>query len=177
MKVYLLIATVFTALLSSACGDSTTTTNVNVNANRANNAAPVNTNSGGPLAPTTPTPESTTNNAPTLTPVYKAYCAAWVKKDEAALRKIYSSDTIADFEKTMKEDGIRSLVDFLSDDKASNELCEARNEKITGNNATVEYLTETGSWKTMDFEKIGGEWKLGLPAKDGLTIEDGTKRK
>jgi hypothetical protein len=161
MKVYLLIGTVLTALLFSACGDSTTTTNVNVN--RANSAAPVNanTNTGGPLAPTTPTPESTTNNAPTLTPVYKAYCAAWVKKDEAGLRKVYSSDTIADFEKSMKEDGIRSLVDFLSDDKASNELCEARNEKITGDTATAEVKTlGYPNGITVVFVKENGEWKL-----------------
>lgn len=158
MKVYLLIATVFTALLFSACGDSTT----NVNVNRANNAAPVNTNvNRDVLAPTTPTPAATTNNAPTLTPVYKAYCAAWVKKDEAALRKIYSSDTIADFEKTMKEDGIKSLVDFLSDDKASNELCEARNEKITGDTATAEVKTlGYPNGITAVFVKENGEWKL-----------------
>lgn len=161
MRIFLLIATVFTALLITACGDTTTTTNVNVNANRANNTAPVNTNSGGPLAATTPTPEATTNNAPTLTPVYKAYCAAWVKKDEAALRKVYSSDTIADFEKTMKEDGIRSLVDFLSDDKASNELCEARNEKITGDTATAEVKTlGYPNGITVVFIKENGEWKL-----------------
>ncbi len=160
MKVYLLIATIFTALLFSACGDSTTTTNVNVNSNRANNAAPKNTNDNS-LTPQTPTPESTTNNAPTLTPVYKAYCAAWVKKDEAALRKIYSSDTIADFEKTMKEDGIKSLVDFLSDDKASNELCEARNEKITGDTATAEVKTlGYPNGIMIVFVKENGEWKL-----------------
>jgi len=159
MKVYLLIATVFTALLFSACGE-TPSTNVNVNSNRANNAAPVNNNGGVP-APTTPTPEATSNNAPTLTPVYKAYCAAWVKKDEAALRKIYSSDTIADFEKTMKEDGIKSLVDFLSDDKASNELCEARNEKITGDTATAEVKTlGYPNGIMVVFVKENGEWKL-----------------
>jgi hypothetical protein len=163
MKVYLLIATVFTALLFSACGDSTTTTtNVNVTANRANNAAPVNANvDKDPLAAQTATPESTTNNAPTLTPVYKAYCAAWVKKDEAALRKIYSSDTIADFEKKMKLDGVKTLVDFLADDKASNELCEARNEKITGDTATAEVRTlgyPTGI--VVVFAKENGEWKL-----------------
>jgi hypothetical protein len=157
MKIYLLIATVFTALLFSACGgDATNTTN----ANRANNAAPTNTNANV-LTPQTPTPIATTNNAPTLTPVYKAYCAAWVKKDEAALRKIYSSDTIEDFEKTMKADGIKTLADFLSDDKASNELCEVRNEKITGDTATAEVKTlGYPNGITAVFVKENGEWKL-----------------
>ncbi len=156
MKNYLLITAILSAVLVSACGESPATNNT---ANRANNAAPA--NNGGPLAATTPTPESTTNNAPTLTPVYKAYCAAWVKKDEAALRKIYSSDTIADFEKTMKEDGIKTLVDFLSDDKASNELCEARNEKITGETATAEVKTlGYPNGILVVFVKENGEWKL-----------------
>ena len=160
MKTYLLITAIFATLLFSACGDSTT--NTNLTGNRANNAAPGNTNvDTNPLAAQTPTPESTTNNAPTLTPVYKAYCAAWVKKDEAALRKIYSSDTVADFEKSMKEDGIRSLVDFLSDDKASNELCEARNEKIIGDTATAEVKTlGYPNGITVVFVKENGEWKL-----------------
>ena len=162
MKIYLFIATVFTALFFTACGDSTTTTNVNITANRTNNAAPVNANvDKDPLAAQTATPESTTNNAPTLTPVYKAYCAAWVKKDEAALRKIYSSDTVADFEKKMKLDGVKTLVDFLADDKASNELCEARNEKIAGDTATAEVRTlgyPTGI--VVVFVKENGEWKL-----------------
>ena len=157
MKIYLLIATLFTALLFSACGGDPANT-ANANANRGNTTAPTNTNA---LTPQTPTPEATTNNAPTLTPVYKAYCAAWVKKDEAALRKIYSSDTIADFEKKMKADGIKTLADFLSDDKASNELCEARNEKITGDVATAEVKTlGYPNGILVVFVKENGEWKL-----------------
>lgn len=157
MKTYLLIIAILSAFLLAACGGEPTNTNTAPN----KNTVPVNTNGSSVLTPTTPTPEATTNNAPTLTPVYKAYCAAWVKKDEAALRKIYSSDTIADFEKTMKADGIKSLVDFLSDDKASNELCEARNEKITGDTATAEVKTlGYPNGILVVFVKENGEWKL-----------------
>lgn len=160
MKTYLLIAVIVSTLLISACGDSTSTTDSNNAA--ANRPANQNTNiNTGALTPTTPTPEATTNDAPTLTPVYKAYCAAWVKKDEAALRKIYSSDTIADFERQMKEDGIKTLSDFLSDDKASNELCEARNEKISGDTATAEVRTPGyPNGIVVVFVKENGEWKL-----------------
>lgn len=159
MKTYLLIALILSSLLIAACGDSTTPTNSNNAA--ANRPANGNTNANSVLAAQTPTPEATSNNAPTLTPVYKAYCAAWVKKDEAALRKVYSSDTIADFEKTMKEDGIKSLADFLSDDKASNELCEARNEKISGDTATAEVRTlGYPNGIVVVFVKENGEWKL-----------------
>lgn len=159
MRTYLLIALILSSLLIAACGDSTTPTNSNNAA--ANRPANGNTNANSVLAAQTPTPEATSNNAPTLTPVYKAYCAAWVKKDEAALRKVYSSDTIADFEKTMKEDGIKSLADFLSDDKASNELCEARNEKISGDTATAEVRTlGYPNGIVVVFVKENGEWKL-----------------
>ena len=158
MKTYLLIALILSSLFISGCGDSTTPTNSNNAA--TNRPANGNTNVNS-LTPQTPTPEATSNNAPTLTPVYKAYCAAWVKKDEAALRKVYSSDTIADFEKTMKEDGIKSLADFLSDDKASNELCEARNEKISGDTATAEVRTlGYPNGIVVVFVKENGEWKL-----------------
>src|SRR5688572_24360675 len=114
---------VFVVILTSlftACGGGTPNTNsADSNGNRP---TPKTVN---PLAVVTPTPESTSNNAPTLSPVYKAYCAAWVTKDEAALRRVYSSDTLRDFAKQMKEDGVRTLVEFLSDDQVSTELCEA----------------------------------------------------
>ena len=51
-------------------------------------------------------------------------------------------------------------------DKPQPDRAEVRNEQIKGDMATVEYLAETGAWKTMDFEKIGGEWKLGFPKAD-----------
>src|SRR5688572_25583489 len=86
------------AAFISACGGTTETPANGTNAvNAPNSNTSVNKANGGPLAAQTPAAEQTTNNAPTLTPVYKAYCAAWVKKDEAALRKVYSSDTIKEF--------------------------------------------------------------------------------
>ncbi|HSI88210.1 MAG TPA: hypothetical protein VK918_04085, partial [Pyrinomonadaceae bacterium] len=106
--------TILSALLIAAgCGGTDTPTNTsNALANSAANAADSNT--GGTLTSTTPTPAETTNNAPTLTPVVKAYCAAMEKGDEAGLRRVFSSDTIADLQKQMAEDGEDSLVEFLS---------------------------------------------------------------
>ena len=161
MKKLLLPTIVATAALIAACGgtmetNNTNTTATNVNANRA-----ANTNTRGPLDPQASTPEATTNNAPTLNPVYKAYCAAWEKKDEKALRAIYSSDTIKDFERQMKEDNVRSLSEFLAEDNASTSLCEARNEKITGDTATAEVRTKGyPNGITVVFVKENGEWKL-----------------
>ena len=148
--------------LISACGGSTETTNVNNGTANANANRPANaTNRENPLAVQTATPEATTNNAPTLGPVYKAYCAAWEKKDEKALRAVYSTDTIQDFEKQMKEDNVRSLTEFLAEDNASTSLCDARNEKITGDTATAEVRTKGyPNGITVVFVKENGEWKL-----------------
>ena len=159
----LYIATVLAvATLISACGGTVETTNIiNANANaNANRAANANVNND-PLRTERTAPEATTNNAPTLAPVYKAYCAAWEKKDEKALRSIYSSDTLQDFERQMKEDNIRSLSEFLAEDNASTSLCEARNEKISGDIATAEVRTKGyPNGITAVFVKENGEWKL-----------------
>ena len=138
-----------------ACGGPPAANSNGPNTNVANG------NTKDPLAVATPTPESTTNNAPTLTPVYKAYCSAMVKKDEAALRKIYSSDTIKDFEEQMKADKIKSLIKFLEVEQVSNELCEVRNEQISGDSAVAEVKTigYPKGFKVL-FIKEGGEWKI-----------------
>ena len=61
----------------------------------------------------------------------------------------------------MKEDNVRSLAEFLSEDQASNELCEARNEKISGDTATAEVRTKGyPNGITVVFVKENGEWKL-----------------
>ncbi|MBC7899757.1 MAG: hypothetical protein H7070_06850 [Saprospiraceae bacterium] len=158
---------ILTSALLAACGDAAVTTNNNApNANTAK----LNTNTD-PLAVSTPAPEAVTNNAPTLTPVYKSYCSAMVKRDEAALRKIYSTDTIKYFEAEMKADGVKSLTEYLSTDQASNELCEVVNEQITGDNAVAK-IKSKGYPNGIDvvFVKEGGEWKLTnkSPSVDGM---------
>lgn len=147
------------AILFVGCGGGPTNVNSS-NANAGNtNIAKSNTNN--PLAVTTPTPEQTTNNAPTLTPVYKAYCAAMVKKDEAAIRKMYSQDTLKNFEQQMKDAGVKTLVKFLEDDGVTNELCEVSNEQIQGDTAVARIRT-TGypNGIPVIFVKENGKWKL-----------------
>ena len=160
MKRLFLPSILSVAAVLSACGGSTETQNANTSAANANANRPT-ANRANPIAAQTATPEATANNAPTLNPVYKAYCAAWEKKDEKALRAVYSSDTIKDFEQQMKEDNIRSLSEFLAEDNASTSLCEARNEKITGDTATAEVRTKGyPNGITVVFVKENGEWKL-----------------
>lgn len=153
---YLAITVIFTAFFIAACGE-TPTENTNTNAQATNTADEPKTD---PLAATTPTPEATTNNAPTLTPVYRAYCEAMEKKDEAAIRKIYSADTIKFLEKEAKADDM-SLMEYLSAEEASTKLCEVRNEEITGDTAVAEIRSASmPNGIRVIFVKEGGEWKL-----------------
>ncbi|HEV7699239.1 MAG TPA: nuclear transport factor 2 family protein [Pyrinomonadaceae bacterium] len=152
------------AVLGIACGGSN---NGNSNGNANSNVAGGNDNA---VAVKTPTPEQTTNDAPTLTPVFKAYCEAMNKKDEAALRKIYSADTIKNFEEQMKDNKVKSLMKFLEDDKVG-KTCEVRNEVITGDSAVAEIRAESyPNGIKVVFVKEGGEWKITnrSPALDSM---------
>lgn len=146
-----LFALTLSYLVLSGCGGP-----ANVN---TTNTATVNTNS--PVDTVKKTPEPTTNNAPTLTPIFKAYCDAWVKNDEAALRKTYSQDTLKSFESDMKAEKIKSLLKFLEDDKVTGKLCEVRNETITGDSAVAEIRADSyPNGIKIVFVKENGEWKM-----------------
>ncbi|MFN2500977.1 MAG: hypothetical protein ABR530_03075 [Pyrinomonadaceae bacterium] len=139
----------------------------------AGNGAPGG-NSNDPLGTTAKTPVATSNEAPTLTPVFKAYCEAVTKKDEAAIRKAYSSDTIKDFESQMKEDKIRTLVKFLEDEMPG-DTCSVRNEEIKSDSAIAEI--KTGAYPSgirVLFVKENGEWKLTNKAPDIETTKKST---
>src|SRR2546423_10390134 len=118
--------------------------------------------SSDPLATTKTKPdEPATNGAPTLAPVYKAYCDAWVKNDEAALRKVFSSDTIKYFEREMKAEKENSLLKWLDDERVSGTPCDVFNEVITGDTATAMVRTnKTPNGVKRVFVKENGEWKL-----------------
>jgi PBP1b-binding outer membrane lipoprotein LpoB len=158
MRSYLFVLCL--ALFLAACGSGTPNTNNTVN---NVNTRPPSGNKDNPLAVTTPTPATTTNNAPTLTPVYQAYCDAMVKKDEAALRRIFSSDTVRAIDSTIKQDAIKppTLVKYFEDEQVTNDLCEVRNEQISGNEAVAEVRTKgTPNGILLIFVKEGAEWKL-----------------
>ncbi len=159
-KTLLLFAISLSTILSSACGSSGPA-NVNAPNTNAPNANAPKANTNNPLAVTTPTPDQITNNAPTLAPVYKAYCAAVVKKDEAAIRKFYTADTIKNFEEQMKDADVKTLSKFLEDDGITNEVCEVSNERIVGEKAVGKIKTKAyPNGFDVLFVKENGEWKM-----------------
>lgn len=150
-----------TAVFAAGCGDIATPANTgNANTGNRNAANAPAANANNPVAVTTPTPDQVTNNAPTLTPVYKAYCAAVVKKDDAAIRKFFDTETLKEFEKQMKADGIKSISEYV--DPVTNEICEVSNERFNGDKAVARVITK--SYPPPGYEvlwiKENGEWKM-----------------
>lgn len=134
-----------------------------------------NTNTNTVMANTNkaePTPVDTTASSGSLATPSDAYRTAYAireKKDVDGMKKIMSKEVIefltmmADREKKTLDDQIAEMFN-----KPQAKTAETRNEKITGDRATIEYLDETGSWDVMDLVKEGAEWKLTLPDNDSL---------
>jgi hypothetical protein len=155
-----------------------------VNSNQAvSNANKTNTNTANstndPLATTNVKVDDTSKNAaPTLAPVYKAYCDAWAKNDEAALRKVHSAEALKSYEADMRADKVKTLVDFLQDERVSGTLCEISNEQITGDTAVAVVRTNvTPNGVRRLFVREQGEWKLSnkIPDLESLKKAANTK--
>ena len=178
MKTILTIT--FAALFAvglAACQTNSATTNnaANQTANKATTNATTNTNQANkPETNTTANDtktesNSTASNSPsTPTAAYKAAYAARKNKDIKTLKQLISKDMFEFFE--MMDDNKPNAVD-----EGLKEMCESpqgasdesRNEKITGDKATLEYLDKSGAWKTMDLVKENGGWKLTIAKMDG----------
>ncbi len=155
MKQIIIFITVITvAILFVGCGN---TPNPAANSNGANTNT---TNANNPLETKKSEPEQTVNTAPTLSPMFKAYCAAMNKKDGAAIRKFYSTDTLKVMEEQMKADDVKTLVKFLELEKYE-KTCEIRNEEIKGDTAVAEIRSDSmPNGIKIVFVKENGEWKL-----------------
>lgn len=148
------------SIILTGCPGEAPKTNTNSNANLTSVSDPNKPANSAMNTTKTPT-EATTNDAPTLTPVYKAYCDAMTKKDDAALRKVFSAATLKSFEEDMKAENEKSLSKHLEADQVSNKLCEIRNEKIEGDAAIAEVKNEGApNGYKVKFVKENGEWKL-----------------
>lgn len=158
---YLTIAIGILCLFSSACQKTVSTNAAQVNTNTT--AVNTNAETRPPVSENKPVSDSPGSLA-TPTDTYKTAYAARKNKDVEGLKRTMTDDVL-DFLKMMGEEDHKTVDDMLK------ELCEVpqaptnetRNEKISGDTATVEYPDETGNWRTMDFEKVGGVWKMGIP--------------
>ncbi len=148
----------FSLLTLSGCSSADAPTNTanaaSANANIAKNSQ------NNPLATTRNANEETINKAETIAPVVAAYCDAMRKKDDAALRKIYSRASLQKLEADMKAENEKSLAAYLSSEPVGDKPCEVRNERINGDKAIAEIRTETyPNGIKVYFVKEDGAWK------------------
>ena len=104
------------------------------------------------------------SSSPTAT--FKAFFEAQKKKDVAAIKKTLSKASLALLEKAAKAQNKTldtGIAEGFAGGSKTEEMPEARNEKIDGDNATLEIQdTDTKKWETMYFVKEDGEWKVAL---------------
>jgi hypothetical protein len=123
------------------------------------------------------TDESPAGSLATPTATYKTAYAARQKKDLAALKRVMTKDLLKFMsilvgpEKTVDD----ALLQMTETPQAATN--ESRNEKINGDTATLEYPDELGKWKTLDFVKENGEWKITIPKPLTPTVMKKTETK
>ncbi len=160
MRFQITVLTLATAIFLTGCTQTEVPVNTADTTNKNVNAASGNTTN--PLATNAAPEEATTNNAPTLAPVVKAYYESLKANDDAALRKVFSQETLKSFEADMKEENQKSLVKFITElEPVPEKPFEVRNEKIEGDTAIAEL--RGGSYPNgidIKFVKENGEWKM-----------------
>jgi hypothetical protein len=160
---FLLFITILSfSIIFAGCGGGVQPVNNAAN-NNAGNANAVVVNNSNNLIQTNKKPEAaTTNDAPTLAPVVTAYYDALKKKDEAAVRKVVSQDTLKVWDADMKAAKQTSLIAFLTEnDVIPDKPMEVRNEKIEGNTGVAELKGGSyGVWTPFKFVRENGEWKI-----------------
>lgn len=161
---------------AASCKEAGNNTASNQAANKAVTNANTAVNAATPAAA-----NATTDEAGTPTAAYKAAYAARKNKDVAALKKLMSKDILEFFTEISGLGEKKQTVDDLLKElceKPQAATAEARNEKINGNKATIEYLDENGGWSPMEFVKEDGAWKLTIekPEKGDVKVETGAPK-
>lgn len=146
-QIIAIIALTISALIVGACSKAT-------NSNNANNA---NGNSNKKAA------EKGPEDSPTV--AFKMLYEAAQKKDVENIKKGLSSGTLfmmADIAKKQNRPPEEVLKESLTDpDYNSPTVPETQNEKINGDEATIEVKApKTGKWTELPFVKEDGRWKL-----------------
>ena len=106
-------------------------------------------------------------SGPTPTDTFKAYFEAQKTKDVAGMKQTLSKSSLAMMEASAKVQGV--TVDKMIAGQLENpsgridKLPESRNEKVNGDNATIELRNEDANrWDTMYFVKEDSKWKIAL---------------
>lgn len=132
-----------------------TNTTANTATNTATNAEPKAEMSDKPISASTPTE------------AYKSLYAARKNKDIAALKKLIAKDMFEFFEilgegkENPLEAGLKEMCE-----QPQGPSDDSRDEKITGDKATLQILDKDKKWITTDFVKEDGVWKMTIAKMD-----------
>ena len=106
-------------------------------------------------------------STPPPSATFKAYFEAQQKKDIAGMKQTLSKTSLAMMEASAKQQQMTldKMIQTQLDNPAAkvDKMPESRNEKITGDSATLELRNEEANrWDTMYFNKEDGAWKIAL---------------
>jgi len=113
-------------------------------------------------------------SSPTATA--KAFYEAVKAKDTAGIKNSMSKGSLEMMEKFAKMQN-KSLDEALKEPTSSTTPTsfESKDEKITGDTATVQVKDEKGNWETIPFVKEDGNWKIALDKAMGGAAGGATK--
>lgn len=161
MKKYNFLGILLTACVFAGC----TSTQPTAPANTTNTTNTQNTaTSTTPAANATPGSATTDSAAMSPTEVFKSQNEAREKKHAATLKQNLSRASLALVEKSAKEDKM-TVDEWLTVEEENDEPAskfQTRNEKIDGDNATIEISVDGEDWAEMPFVKEDGRWKIAL---------------
>ena len=120
---------------------------------------------GNPVVPATDAVAHDTKPVEPGSPsaVYRTFFTAYNNKDIATLKTLISKDVFSSIYGTFDGKKADEMVDERLRNMLENKVRpsgETRNEKITGETATVECVSPRGNWYTVEFVKEGGKWKM-----------------
>ena len=109
---------------------------------------------------------------------FKAYVNAVKQKDTTRMKLLLSSESIKMHEQEAKsqnltlDDIVRRETLFAEGQKT----VEFRNQKIEGDNATLEVKNSFGSWETVPFVREDNEWKIDKKGYADRLIQESDQR-
>jgi len=106
-------------------------------------------------------------STPPPSATFKAYFEAQQKKDIPAMKQTLSKTSLEMMEASAKQQQLtvdKMIASQLENPAAKvDKMPETRNEKVTGDTATLELHNEDANrWDTMYFVKENGAWKIAL---------------
>jgi Domain of unknown function (DUF4878) len=154
------LATAITLL--TGCSKATSNSN-STNANTVNASASPTATITQPSATSTPI---TGNSGPTPADAFATYYEAIKRKDDAAIKNLFSKKTLETMEEQARKSNktvdavIKQGLEEIGKDLPA-EVPKMRNEKVEGDKATLEVRDEQkDKWELVHFVKEDGQWKL-----------------